>query len=63
MPNPKPKLVPDSAGGYEVHLYGAIIGRVSKGDRKWYATLGEQDLGEHDTRREAIEAMMVVYFT
>lgn len=59
----KPKLIPDSAFGDDVELYGTIVGHVGKGEGKWHATLGEQDLGEHDTRREAVEAMMDVYFT
>jgi hypothetical protein len=61
--NPTPKLIPTSGGGYEVHLYGTIIGHVGRGEGKWHATLGDQDLGEHDTRREAVEAIEDVYFT
>lgn len=64
MPNkPEPKLTPDSAFGYAVELFGTTIGHVGKGEGKWHATLGEFDLGQHRTRREAIEAMMDVYFT
>lgn len=57
------KLEQDSAGGYYVHLYGTVIGHVSKVGRIWYATLGEQDLGEHRTRKEALAAMLDVYET
>jgi hypothetical protein len=60
---PKPKLTRDSAFGYDVHLYGTIIGTVTKGAKHWHATLGEQDLGHHNTRREAVEAIMDVYET
>jgi hypothetical protein len=60
---PKPTLTQDSAGGYYLHLYGAEIGHLSKVGRIWHATLGEQDLGHHNTRREAVEAMMDVYTT
>ena len=59
----QPKLIHDSAFGYEVHLHNAIIGRVGKGDKGWQATLGEFDLGQHKTRREAVDAMMDVYST
>ena len=62
MPD-KPKLIPDSAFGYAVEMFGTAIGHVGKGDKGWTATLGEFDLGQHRTRREAVEAMMDVYFT
>lgn len=60
---PKPKLELNSGGNYAVHLYGVEIGYVGKVGRIWVATLGEQDLGEHRTRKEAVEAMMDVYET
>jgi hypothetical protein len=60
---PKPKLTSDSAFGYDIELYGTIIGTVTKAEKHWHATLGEQDLGHHKTRKEAVEAMMDVYFT
>jgi hypothetical protein len=63
MPNPKPVLISNSAGDYEVHLYGTAVGHVGKAGRIWIAKLGEQELGEHRTRREAVEAIMDVYFT
>lgn len=60
---PKPKLELNSGGNYAVLLYGVEIGYVGKVGRIWVATLGEQDLGEHRTRKEAVEAMMYVYET
>lgn len=59
----KPKLIPDSAFGYAVELFGTTIGHVGKSGNDWHATLGEFDLGQHRTRREAVEAMMDVYST
>lgn len=52
-----------SAGGYEARHNGYIIGLVSGRDRRWYAKTADFDLGEHRTRREAVEAMLDVYLT
>lgn len=60
---PNPKLIRDSAFGYDVELYGTIIGHIGKGDKQWHATLGEFDLGNHKTRRDALDAMIDVYTT
>lgn len=56
-------LTSTSAGSYEVRHNGYIIGFVSGRDRRWYAKTADFDLGEHRTRREAVEAMLDVYLT
>lgn len=48
---------PTSTGGYEVWVDGHKAGHVGKVGRKWTGRVGEFEIGEHPTRREAAEAI------
>lgn len=52
-----------SSGDYIVHYGGYPIGHVGKVDNIWHAKTSDFDLGEHKTRREAVEALIDIYTT
>lgn len=52
-----------SAGGYIVRYDGYEIGHVGRTGRKWQAATADFDLGEHRSRREAVEALMDIHTT
>lgn len=62
-PADRVRLVSTSAGSYEVHVDGHLAGHVGKVGRKWAGRVGEFDIGEHPTRKEAIAAIVDVYLT
>lgn len=60
MPARKPAITfeRDSAFGYTVSLGGHQIGYVGGSGRSWWAKTVDFGLGEHKTRREAVEALI-----
>lgn len=63
MPKKPVTYISNSGGNYEVYDDGHLVGVVGKVGRIWTARMADFDLGEHATRREAVEAMLDVYRT
>ena len=53
----KVTFISTSAGSYEVHVDGHFAGTVGKAGRIWTGRVGEFEIGEHPTRREAAAAI------
>ena len=63
MTDPRVTLEQTSAGSYIVRYDGYEIGHVGRTGRKWQATTADFNLGEHRSRKEAVDALVDIHTT